>query len=287
VKGHNALFLVAMVSYWILRKDTTVKQERRGDTSQTYASAATQMPATISVTATKSSTPVSASHSLTTPQQAVMSAETTQTQATAHQATIFDQDAIYEIVANEMESGKTDKGLWTRLFAEFDGDEKKTKIAYIKQRAEKLMAAERSRLQEVARLEAEEAERLAHIQAAAVAERKRLESLSVKARVLDRLQNGETVLLPADKFLHVVRCGDIESVSRFLSDDEMYVAVVDSGTRNSALHIAVAEKNSALARLLIQSGAPVSIKNEYGLSPVDFAKDNPNLLAIFKEEGAI
>jgi hypothetical protein len=46
-----------------------------------------------------------------------------------------DEDAIYAIVAEEIETGTTDKGLWTRLYAEFDGDEKKTKIAYIKQRA--------------------------------------------------------------------------------------------------------------------------------------------------------
>jgi hypothetical protein len=63
----------------------------------------------------------------------------------------FDEDAVYEVVANEMESGKTDKGLWTRLFAELDGDEKRTKIAYIKQRAEKLMAAERHRVAELER----------------------------------------------------------------------------------------------------------------------------------------
>ena len=52
-----------------------------------------------------------------------------------HQSVAIDEDAIYEIVANEMESGKTDKGLWTRLFAQCDGDENKTKAAYIKHRA--------------------------------------------------------------------------------------------------------------------------------------------------------
>lgn len=62
----------------------------------------------------------------------------------------FDEDAVYEVVANEMESGKTDKGLWTRLYAELDGDEKKTKIAYIKQRVERLIVAEQALLQELA-----------------------------------------------------------------------------------------------------------------------------------------
>ena len=84
----------------------------------------------------------------------------------ATQPAAVDEDAVYEVVANEMDSGKMDKGLWTRLFAELDGDEKKVKIAYIKQRAEKLMAAERARLHELARQNAEEA---------AISEKARLE----------------------------------------------------------------------------------------------------------------
>lgn len=55
------------------------------------------------------------------------------------------QASVYEAIAKELESGETDKGLWTRLFAESNGDEKMTKVAYIKQRAAKLMEAERMR----------------------------------------------------------------------------------------------------------------------------------------------
>jgi uncharacterized RDD family membrane protein YckC len=69
---------------------------------------------------------------------------------------LVDEDAIYEAIANELETGSTDKGLWTRLFAELDGDEKKTKIAYIKQRAEKLMVAERVRIEQLKLTEAEQ-----------------------------------------------------------------------------------------------------------------------------------
>ena len=70
---------------------------------------------------------------------------------------IVDEDAIYATIANEFESGATDKGLWIRLFAECDGDENRTKVAYIKQRAEKLTAMEELRL----------ADQLAHSQTAA------------------------------------------------------------------------------------------------------------------------
>lgn len=64
--------------------------------------------------------------------------------------TTVDEDRIYVAIANELENGATDKALWTRLFAECGGDEKQTKVLYIKQRAERLIAAERSRLEQAA-----------------------------------------------------------------------------------------------------------------------------------------
>ena len=59
--------------------------------------------------------------------------------------TIIDDERIYAGIAGELETGGIDKGLWTRLFAECDGDEKRTKVLYIRQRAETLIAAERAR----------------------------------------------------------------------------------------------------------------------------------------------
>jgi len=75
-----------------------------------------------------------------------------------------DEDVAYTQVANELETGKTDIGLWTRLFAACEGDEKKTKVLYIKQRAGKLIADERARLIEAAHIrlaQASEAEKIA------------------------------------------------------------------------------------------------------------------------------
>ena len=83
-------------------------------------------------------------------------------------------EAIYEKIAKEMDTGKTEKGLWIRLFAECNGDEQKTKVLYIKHRAEKLTSAEH------ARLEQEVCERAAE---AARAEAARLEQLRGTADV--------------------------------------------------------------------------------------------------------
>lgn len=54
------------------------------------------------------------------------------------QATSANSNDIYLFIANELESNTTDKALWTRLFAECDGDENRTKAAYIRQRANQL-----------------------------------------------------------------------------------------------------------------------------------------------------
>lgn len=74
------------------------------------------------------------------------------------QHTSVDENLIYTEIANELETGTTDKVLWTRLFAECNGDENQTKVLYIKQRADKLISAERMRLAEMAQLQAAEAE---------------------------------------------------------------------------------------------------------------------------------
>jgi hypothetical protein len=63
-------------------------------------------------------------------------------------SSIGKNDAIYEAVANEIDKGTIDKGLWTRLYAELDGNEHKVKAAYIRHRVNKLIAAEQLRLQE-------------------------------------------------------------------------------------------------------------------------------------------
>lgn len=57
-----------------------------------------------------------------------------------------DEDIVYGQIAAELDAGKTDKALWTRLFAECGGDEKQTTVQYIRYRAERMIAVERARL---------------------------------------------------------------------------------------------------------------------------------------------
>lgn len=50
-------------------------------------------------------------------------------------------DKIFAAIADELETGAIDKALWTRLFAECGGDERKQKVRYIQIRAERLRNA--------------------------------------------------------------------------------------------------------------------------------------------------
>jgi len=50
-------------------------------------------------------------------------------------------DAVYANISKEIESGTLDRSLWTRLYGECDGNEAKTKAAYIRNRATRLSDA--------------------------------------------------------------------------------------------------------------------------------------------------
>lgn len=52
----------------------------------------------------------------------------------------FDLNKIYAQIDEEIDSKEMDKGLWTRLWAECDGDDKQARVKYIRRRAEMLVA---------------------------------------------------------------------------------------------------------------------------------------------------
>jgi ribosomal protein L37AE/L43A len=88
------------------------------------------------------------------------------------------EERIYTAVAKELETGRVDKGLWTRLFAECSGDERQIKVFYIKQRAERLITAELNSAENA------EAERIASYKAAS--EKVKAERISAeKAKATD------------------------------------------------------------------------------------------------------
>ena len=140
---------------------------------------------------------------------------------------VVDEDRIYAAIAKELEDDVADKGLWTRLFAECNGDERKMKVLYIKQRADKLIAQEQSRLTGLERARKEQ-ERLCAIEAVRI-ETKRLENLPTKMRLAERIAKSDFVLPSADYFLDQVAKGNTRKIEELLAAQEMYVAASDAG----------------------------------------------------------
>jgi hypothetical protein len=107
-----------------------------------------------------------------------------------HGAPDVDEDAIYAAIAEELKSGNTDQGLWTRLFAKCDGDEIKTKVAYINQRAEKLLAAAREEIRS-ANEEMENAAAAENAKRAAESEQERLKLVAEERKRLKENQHRD------------------------------------------------------------------------------------------------
>ena len=50
----------------------------------------------------------------------------------------MNEEEIYELISEEIESSSTKKGLWTKAFSESEGDEQKTRALYIKYRFDQI-----------------------------------------------------------------------------------------------------------------------------------------------------
>lgn len=53
------------------------------------------------------------------------------------------EDRLYEQIAQEMETNTVDKGLWTKAYAQAGGDDRHTRVLYIKMRFARLLAMEK------------------------------------------------------------------------------------------------------------------------------------------------
>lgn len=181
-------------------------------------------------------------------------------------------DKIYEEVAEELDREKVDKGLWTRLYAEFDGDEKKVRVGYIKARAEKLIA-EKSEEVRNARLRYEEKLKvLSQVKAKRDAIRSSIDSAFSDGRAdvgVEKLSSTHTATL----FLNSVRFNRINEAKSWLDENPLLIDVKDSGGM-TALHIAAREGYADMAKFLIQKGALLTVRNYEGAVPLELSSDH-------------
>jgi hypothetical protein len=177
------------------------------------------------------------------------------------QTVTVDEDTVYAAIADELETSATDKGLWTRLFAECDGDENRTKAAYIKQRAEKLLSAERARLEEEAELRAEE-------------EGARTELMKkISTGLVDRVDAEKAVAGMGAAYLTACKSGRTLDVKRMVTSRPMLLAVRDS-EGNTGLHIAVSAGHKAIAACLVEHGIYKQARTNDGVTALEMARQH-------------
>jgi len=184
-------------------------------------------------------------------------------------AIAVNEEQVYATIAQELETGLTDKGLWTRLFAECGGDDKRTKVLYIKHRADRLIAAEHSRLEHAARERVVESARVEKIRLQGLSLREKLMEGNITREFSDQihaLSNSQTAVT----LWHKVRTNRFDDVAALLDEDPRLVAVTNSDG-DTLLHVAVYERSSRMIQLLLERGAPPDAKNIYGVTPISYA----------------
>lgn len=134
-----------------------------------------------------------------------------------------ENEKIYAKVADELENGNIDKGLWTRLFTECNGDEKQTKILYIKQRSDRLIEEENLQIE----IDAKES--------------------ANKAEILEKINRERDGLADPD-LIYAVWNGNINTVSKLLRDGIKPIGKDKDG--NSLLDLAKNRKDKQMIELL-------------------------------------
>jgi len=147
-----------------------------------------------------------------------------------NKSAVFDENEIYAQIAREIETGSEDKGLWTKLFAESDGDERKTKVLYIKHRSSKLIADEESRISTLS---------MHAIEAAKLRSRKKAEErLQLEKMQRNVLETAKSVNVSPELAEAVLRHGIFKEGAKYRYNEYFYDKVADA--------IAYAELNSKI-----------------------------------------
>lgn len=184
-------------------------------------------------------------------------------------SSMIDEDQIYVLIAEELEAGRPEKGLWTRLFAECGGDEKETRVLYIKQRAQRLFASEQTRLEKLAHEQAAEAAKAKRLRLEGLSLREQLCAANITKGLSERIAELSRTYSAVD-LLNKVRLNRAEDVLTLLNQEPLLVAVKNSDG-DTALHIALREKYPSMVQLLLEKGSPIEAPNAYGVTPIELA----------------
>lgn len=190
------------------------------------------------------------------------------------------EDQLYEQIAQEIETDTVDKGTWTKAFAQCDGDDKQTRVTYIKTRFEKLLAAEKIRLEALQREQEREALQREREEIA------RIGIAQFEQQNADALRSLQVSVEWFDFRSHCSR-GSIDEVKDAAYKNPLLLYIANSNDGMTALHLAVNEKQQEVARFLAERGARVDALNSGGETPIDIAKrtGQQELATLLQDDG--
>lgn len=169
------------------------------------------------------------------------------------------EDRLYEQIAQEIETNTVDKGIWTKAFAQTGGDDKQTRVLYIKARFDRLMAAENARLEAVQREKEEITRREQELRDCEREEVERFEKLRTSVEWFD--------------FKNWCKWGFVDKVKDAVGENPLLLAATDAiSSGNTALHLTVTAIRQETAKFLADNGASVNARNNDGETPIDIAK---------------
>ncbi len=185
-------------------------------------------------------------------------------------------ERLYQVIADEIDSGNRHSGIWTRAFAESNGDPTQTRVRYIKLRLAQLTLLEKDRIALACAEEQKPTHPEVHSHPIVAANEftdtrtvlfARLWTTPHDDEVADLIKRGI-----ARQFLVSCRTGQSEEVDKLIKAHPYLVCVHDEDG-NTGLHHAVLHRNRPILLTLVDSGAWIDAKNKSLKSALDYAAE--------------
>ena len=171
------------------------------------------------------------------------------------------EDSIYEVIGKELDSDQKEISTWTRAYAEANGDEIQARVAYIKNRFDKLFSEHNQAVAIDSNLE---------INNSFCNKNSFIQNLSIDRCAIENLYKLKKSEKAKD-FLDACKNRPLSIVRNFVLENPLYL-IVDDSKGNTGLHVAILEGREDVAEFLLDNGASPIKENHNKKTPLMLAE---------------